>query len=154
MTFRIIGLDPEPFLDLAGQSDAELAEHGIMRRVSDGTGFPCRVSLKDVGAGERVLLLNFEHQPAPTPFRSSHAIYVREGEQHRYDRVGEIPDLLRKRLLSIRAFDAGHMLVDADVIPGDAAAALIERFFASPATDYLHVHYARPGCYAARVDRV
>jgi len=22
-----------------------------------------------------------------------------------------------------------------------------------PRADYLHVHYARPGCYAARIDR-
>ncbi|GAO38565.1 hypothetical protein SCH01S_16_00840 [Sphingomonas changbaiensis NBRC 104936] len=153
MTFRITGLDPEPFLDLASLSDERLAERGVVRRVSDGTGFPCRVSLEDVAAGERVLLLNYEHQPAPTPFRSSHAIYVREGERRRFDRVDDVPALLRSRLLSIRAFDSAHMLVDADVVEGEAAAEAIERFFATPDTDYLHVHYARPGCFAARVDR-
>jgi hypothetical protein len=153
MAFRISGLDPSPFLDLAGLSDEALAERGVMRRVSDGTGFPCRVSLEDVAAGEAVLLLNYEHQPAPTPFRSAHAIYVREGEQRRFDRVDDVPALLRSRLLSIRAFDAAHMLVDADVVEGEAAAEAIERLLAAPGTDYLHVHYARPGCFAARVDR-
>jgi hypothetical protein len=153
MTFRITGLDPEPFLELAGLSDAALAERGVVRRVSDGTGFPCRVSLEDVAAGEPVLLLNFEHQPAPTPFRSSHAIFVREGERRHYDRVDEIPKLLRSRLLSIRAFDAGHMMIDADVVPGEDAADTIGRFFDTPEAAYLHVHYARPGCFAARVDR-
>jgi hypothetical protein len=30
----------------------------------------------------------------------------------------------------------------------------IERLFADPRAAYLHLHYAAPGCYAARVDRV
>jgi hypothetical protein len=30
---------------------------------------------------------------------------------------------------------------------------LIEHQFAQPKTQYLHIHFARPGCYAARVDR-
>lgn len=153
MTFRIAGLDPDPFLSLAGLSDAALADRGVMRRVSDGSGFPCRVTLEDAPAGEPVLLMNYEHQPAATPFRSSHAIFVREGKAERYDRVGEVPALLRSRLLSVRAFDSADMMVDADVVPGENAAEAIERFFASPETAYLHIHYARPGCFAARVDR-
>ena len=28
-----------------------------------------------------------------------------------------------------------------------------EAMFANPAVAYLHLHYARPGCYAAGVDR-
>ena len=153
MTFRITGLDPAPFLELAGLSDAALAARGAMRQVSNGSGFPCRVTLKDAPAGETVLLLNYEHQPAATPFRSCHAIFVREGTSLRYDRIDEVPDLFLTRLLSIRAFDATDMMIDADVFPGDAAAEAIERFFARPDTAYLHIHYARPGCFAARVDR-
>jgi Protein of unknown function (DUF1203) len=30
----------------------------------------------------------------------------------------------------------------------------IERQFANAAADYLHIHFAAPGCYAARVDRI
>ena len=31
---------------------------------------------------------------------------------------------------------------------------LIERLFANPDVDYIHVHNARRGCYSGRVDRV
>lgn len=151
--FRITGLDPAPFLDLAGLSDSALAERGVVRMISNGTGFPCRISLEDAAAGERMLLLNFEHQPAPTPFRSRHAIFVREGEGRRFDRTGEIPGQLRRRLLSIRAFDAAHMMIDADVTPGETAAPVIERLLDQPATEYLHIHFAGRGCYAARAER-
>ena len=153
MHFRISGLPAEPFQHLFALSDAELKRHGAVRRIAEDSGYPCRVSLTDAKAGDEVILVNYEHQDADTPYRSRHAIYVRAGEQ-RYDAMGEIPVQLRKRLLSVRAFDRDGMLVDADVAEGKALEAQIERFFANETVSYLHLHYARPGCYAARVDRV
>ena len=49
------------------------------------------------------------------------------------DAVGEIPEQLRKRLLSVRAFDASGMMVDADVIEGRLLEEMIGRFFANVA---------------------
>jgi hypothetical protein len=152
MQFRISGLPAEPFQHLFALGDAELKRHGAVRRVAENSGYPCRVSLTDAKAGDEVILVNYEHQDADTPYRSRHAIYVRKGER-RYDAVGEIPEQLRKRLLSVRAFDENGMMVDADVIEGRLLEELIGRFFANDAVAYIHLHYARPGCYAARVDR-
>ena len=42
---------------------------------------------------------------------------------------------------------------DAEVVEGDALEALIARFFADESVAYLHVHNARRGCYACRIDR-
>lgn len=152
MHFRISGLPAEPFQHLFALSDAELKRHGAVRRIAEDSGYPCRVSLTDAKAGDEVILVNYEHQDADTPYRSRHAVYVRAGEQ-RYDAMGEVPVQLRKRLLSVRAFDHGGMMVDADVTDGKALEAQIARFFANETVSYLHLHYARPGCYAARVDR-
>lgn len=152
MQFRISGLPAEPFQHLFGLGDEELRRHGAVRRVAENGGCPCRISLTDAAAGDEVILVNYEHQDADTPYRARHAIYVRAGER-RYDAVGEIPEQLRKRLLSVRAFDPTGMMVDADVVEGRVLESMIERFFADAAVAYLHLHYARPGCYAARVDR-
>jgi hypothetical protein len=152
MQFRISGLPAEPFQHLFALSDDDLRRHGAVRRVAENSGYPCRISLTDAKAGDEVILVNYEHQDADTPYRSRHAIYVRKGER-RYDEVGEIPEQLRKRLLSVRAFDDSGMMVDADVVEGRMLESMIERFFANDAVGYLHLHYARPGCYAARVDR-
>ena len=54
---------------------------------------------------------------------------------------------------SLRAFDGKGMMKAADVVPGTAIENMIAEMFANDATEYLHVHYAKPGCYAARVDR-
>jgi hypothetical protein len=152
--FVIRGIDPAPFVPLYGLSDAALREHGALRMTVDASpGFPCRVSLEDAAVGERVLLLNYEHLPVDTPYRSRHAIFVREGEAQAAHYADRVPRQLAIRLLSLRAFDAAGMMRDADVVEGRDLTAAIDRFFADPAITYLHAHNAKPGCFAARIDR-
>ena len=103
--------------------------------------------------GEELLLLNHAHQPANTPYRSTHAIYVRRLADRAFDAVDTVPEVMTSRLVAVRAFDARHMMIDADVSEGEATGALIERLLANPEASYLQAHYARRGCYAARIER-
>lgn len=154
MSFRITGLPAALFRPLYGLSDAALLARGVRRCVADRKpGFPDRIELRDAEPGETLLLLNYMHQPAANPYRASHAIFVREGAECTWDRIDEVPALLRSRLLSVRAFDADDLMIDADVVDGAALETLIERSFADRRAAYLHLHYARRGCYAARVER-
>ena len=154
MSFRIVGLSADQFAPLFSLSDEDLRRHGARRQVADRTpGFPCRVSLRDAEPGETVLLIHYEHQPADTPYRAGHAIYVRAGAEEAKPAAGEVPDVLRRRLLSVRAFDSNGMMVEADVVEGKALEPIIDRLFSNPAVAYLHLHNAKPGCYAARVER-
>jgi hypothetical protein len=153
MSFRITGLDPSSFQHLHAGSNAELAAAGAQRvRVTEKPAAPCRISLDDAEIGETVLLLNYAHQPADTPYRQQGPIFIRE-TQARFDARDTIPPALARRTLSLRAFGADHMMVDADLVEGAEAAALIERFFANSAIAYIHAHYARRGCFAALVER-
>jgi hypothetical protein len=154
MTFRITGLSPEPFRPLFALSDEELAARGARRVIADSSpGFPDRVSLGDAEPGERLLLVNYTHQPADNPYRASHAIYVSESAREPYDRTGEVPGALRRRLISLRAFDSRDMMIDADVADGRELEAAIARLFENPDVTYLQAHFAKRGCYAARVER-
>jgi hypothetical protein len=155
MPYVFSGLPLEPFRPLFGLSDEALAERGVVRRtVDERPGFPCRVSLDDPEPGETVLLLNYEHQSADTPFRASHAIYVGEHAKEAHPAVNEVPPSLRARnAISLRAFDEAGMLIAAEVAPGAALEPAIERLLAKPEAAYLHAHYAAMGCYAARIDR-
>lgn len=153
MSFRVLGLSPTPFRPLFAMSDARLHELGARRIIADDPRMPCRVSMEHARLGEELLLLNFEHQPENTPYRSTHAIYVRTAADKAYDAVDVLPEVLRSRLLSVRAFDAEHMMIDAEVCDGSEAAGWFDKFLGSPHTSYLHVHNAKRGCYAARVER-
>ena len=154
MSFRISGLPAGEFATFFGMADAELAAHNACRVVADRhPGFPCRVSLVDAQPGERLLLVNYEHLAVASPYRSRYAIYVRESARDAHLGVNEIPPVLRQRLLSLRAFSHAGMLLDADIAEGAELAGALERLLAPPEVEYLHAHNARPGCFAARVDR-
>lgn len=152
MSFRITGLSAQSFAHLFGLGDAELAREGAIRLPTrPGDAHPDRIELSDALPGETVLLVNHEHQPAHTPYRSRHAVFVRERAGAPFDAVDEVPAALRRRLLSLRAFDAAGMMVDADIVDGTAIEGLIERLLARPEVDYIHAHFARRGCYAALI---
>jgi uncharacterized protein YbaR (Trm112 family) len=155
MTFRIRGLDMEQFASYVGLDDDALRARNARRVVADSCpGYPDRVELRDALVGETLLLVNYEHQPAASPFRASHAVYVLERAAKAYDAIDEVPRLLRTRAISLRAFDDQGMLVGAELCPGTELESGIEQLLRAASTSYLHLHYAKPGCYACRVDRV
>ena len=152
--FRVRGLEAIQFQHLYGLADDDLVRHGARRYIVDKKpGFPDRVEMRDVEIGERVLLLNFVHQPAGNPYRASHAIFVREGATAPFDEVNTVPEVIRIRPISLRAFDDTDEMVDADLVSGDQLKALVKHFFLQPKIAYLHAHYAKRGCYAARIDK-
>lgn len=154
MSFVVSALPAAPFQPLFGLSDEALAAQGIQRRTVEAPGSPCRITLEDALPGETVLLMNYEHQPADTPFRSRHAIFVREGASDRRFAPGEIPPAFAARkFMSLRAFDVEGMMVDADIALTAELPAAIDRLLAHPEAAYLHAHYAGAGCFAARIDR-
>ncbi len=78
---------------------------------------------------------------------------MREGATETYDRVDEVPEVMRVRPISLRAFDRADLMVDADLVDGRDLEDLIARFLSNPQVVYLHAHYAKRGCYAARIER-
>ena len=153
MSFRISALPSETFAPLFALDDAALQAAGGRRVVADAKpGYPCRVSLTDAEIDESLILLHYEHQPAATPFRASHAVYVREGVTRAEPAIGEVPAALRNRTLSLRGYDAADMLIAAELCEGMDAKNAIAVMLADDRVAYLHLHYARAGCYAARVD--
>ncbi len=154
MSFRITGLRAEHFAALFDLSDSELAAQGAVRKTAENRtpGYPCRVGLTDSREGDDLILLNYEHHRVDSPYRMRFAIYVRRGEET-YDRIDEVPEQLRLRQLAVRAFDSDGMMRGFELIDGHYVELAIERLFAAPEVDYLHIHFAAPGCYAARAVR-
>jgi hypothetical protein len=153
MSFQIVGLPPEPFAPLFALDDATLRSRGMIRVIAGQGGFPCRISLRDATPGDELLLLNYEHQSAPSPYRASHAIYVGRNASVPFLAEDEVAPILATRLLSVRAFDDAGLMLDAEVCEGRECADLFNRMLENPAVDYLHAHTARRGCYLARIDR-
>ena len=154
-SFRLVGLAPEAFEPLFEMSPAELAGRGIQRVVADADhGFPCRVSLEDARAGDELLLLPFDNLPEPgTPYRSGGAIFVRRGVRQATLQPGELPPYVTRRTMSVRAYDAQHMMVAGEVWAGEAVRVPLERLLADDNVSYIHLHNAGRGCFSCRVER-
>ena len=155
MAYVIGGLSVEPFKPFFGLSDAELASHHIVRITADApVGYPCRVLLEDANPGDTLLLVNHEYQPADTPYRGRHAIFVNEAATAPRTFVDAVPPVLSvRKAISLRAFDANDMMIDAEVVTGADVEATVLRLLTNPAVAYLHAHNAARGCFAARIDR-
>jgi len=153
MQARYLGLAPAPFQKLFGLPDELLSQQGAVRIVADSKpGFPCRISLRDAEPGEPVLLLTHTHLAGDTPYRSSGPIFVREGAVEAYAGSDLPPDMV-SRLYSIRAYDRDDMMIDAEVAEGEALTRTIASYLARDEIAFLHLHHARRGCFACRVER-
>ncbi len=154
MNYQLRGLEPAQFENLFNLTETALAERGMRwMRADQPVGFPCRISLQDAPVGEAVLLLPFTHQDSRSPYRASGPIFIRRGIAKAARIMNELPTYLTLRPLSVRAYDAADEMLDADVVDGAAAELIIERYLDRPDVSYLHIHFARRGCYACRVDR-
>jgi len=154
MNFKITGLPVVQFEALLRLDDDALRTHGAQRLVADvADAYPCRITLEDAAPGEEVLLLTHAHQRDPSPYAASGPIFIRKRATTTAVFLNQVPDQQRRRLLSVRAYDQRNWIIDAEVTPGSELGSSIERLFKSRAVTYLHVHNARYGCYACRVDR-
>ncbi|WOI54503.1 DUF1203 domain-containing protein [Parvularcula sp. LCG005] len=122
-------------------------------KASSCPGFPCRISLEDAPIGEDVLLVNFEHHAVMSPYRSTYAIYVRPDVRQAAPYKSALPPILWNRPIAIRAFDAEGMLIGADLGKNEMLPEKIDRLLDVKGAQYLHLHNAMHGCYAASVMR-
>jgi Protein of unknown function (DUF1203) len=154
MTYQITPLSRASFAPLFAMDDAALAARGAVRVTAvAGQGYPCRVSLADAAAGETLILLNHISHDVATPYRSSYAIYVREGADESPALIDTTPAVFEGRPLGLRGFTSAGMLADARLaLPGHADAKIRE-LFENAEIAYIHAHNAAHGCFSAKVER-
>ncbi len=152
--FQLIGIDHAPFQALFDLSDEQLNQLSAKRCIADESpGYPCRISLEDAALGEELLLLPYRHQPAASPYCASGPIFIRRGVQQRRLAIGEVPNYIKTRLISVRAYDAAHMIVDASVCEGVVAGNVITEYFSRDDVAYIHLHNAKRGCFSCKAVR-
>ncbi len=154
VNFQFVALDKSEFESYLELTDEGLSDCNARWLVADvKPGFPCRVSLQNAEIGERVLAISYCFQNAASPYRASGPIFVRELAETANPSVNEVPEMLVESLLSVRAYNAENMLVAADVVEGVKLESAITNQFSEDSVDYLHIHYAKHGCFNSVVRR-
>ena len=145
-TFRLAPIDP-------ATADA-LRVTGDQRYVADSKpGYPCRQCLRDADVGDELILVSHDPFTIDSPYRSASPIFLHLEPCGGPERADDLPVQLTGRQLSVRAFDAGAMMIDAAVIDGADLQPTIERFFATTEAADIHVHNAVRGCWAVTIER-
>ena len=145
-TFRLQPIDPAAAADLR-------ALGGETYVADTKPGYPCRQCLRDAEIGEELILVSHDPFTTESPYRSTSPIFLHRHECVPPSDPHELPIQLTERLLSVRSFDRGEMMIDAAVVDGNDLGDTIGRFFGSEESQRVHVHNANRGCWAVTVER-
>ncbi len=154
LNFKVQALPIETYSGLFSLSNDALLDYNARRiTVDTKPGYPCRVSLIDAELGESVIALSHTHHLVAGPYAASGPIFIRELATKVTFGLNEVPNLLKKRFLSIRAYCASGSMRDACSVNGDELLNEILNLFADNEISYLHLHNANTGCYLCNVQR-
>lgn len=154
VSFKMFAIENK-FNHLFNLSEEQLLEKGMVKMIVDkNPGYPCRVTLEDAEIGEEVLLFPFEYHKTNSPYKGSGPIYIRKNAEKVNLAINEIPEMLFKRLQSLRVYDKNGMMIDAKTLEGKAIKKEIEIIFKNDVASYIQIHNANPGCYNCHVTRV
>jgi len=115
---------------------------------------PCRRCLHDATPGERLALTSYDPFLVRSPYAGEGPVFVHADGCERFaGEPGALSEQVGGRVLSVRAYDADAMLTEATVLAGERFRERAEELLEDPEVEFLHVHFAGPGCFAFRVDR-
>jgi Protein of unknown function (DUF1203) len=117
-------------------------------------GYPCRQCLRDAEVGDELVLVSYHPFKTDSPYASASPIFLHREFCGNNRDTSALPQQLERRLLSIRAFDKHERMLEAEVAPGTELSDVIRGFFSMKNVDHVHVHNAKRGCWAARIDRI
>jgi Protein of unknown function (DUF1203) len=127
----------------------------IRRTVAPNTLAPCRHCLRDALSGEEVLLGSY-NLPGPTGvYWTPSPIWLHVKPCERYAAENHIAEIVRPRLVSVRAYDAEQMcLYDlGHAGDGESVDTALTTALDDPRTSFVNIHTAKPGCLLCRVER-
>ena len=135
----------------AGEVDARGRD--ARRRVADSP-LPCRRCLRNAAVGDDLVLASYDPFTLRSPYAGEGPVFVHaEGCEPFVPEPGRLSEQVAGRQLSVRAYDDEAMMLDAAVIPGERFAERVPALLDEDGVEFLHVHFAGPGCFAFRVDR-
>jgi Protein of unknown function (DUF1203) len=137
------------------QTGPDDAGNSLHRKIADHPA-PCRHCLAESKVGAPLLLGSYHFGRPHGVYRTPSPIFVHAEHCERFEQAATVPEIVRHRLVSVRAYDADDMCIYelGDVCDGTKVEQLIDRALTDRRTDFLNIHTARPGCFLCRVERL
>ncbi len=152
-TYRVLAMPEAVAAAVRATLTSPFSKHPTFADVAKGYG-PCRLCLRtfQVGAERRILLTydpfaGREDLPLPGP------IFIHEDACTRYPEDAGFPNQLRAHPLTLNAYGRGRKLHAQEYVTDGMVEPVLERLFARPEVDYIHVRDTKAGCYDLCVER-
>jgi hypothetical protein len=116
-------------------------------------GAPCRHCLKLIPAGEQATLFTYdafealEKLPLPGP------VYIHAKSCKRYREDAGFPPELKNSPRTLNAYAQGRRLLAQEYVENGTVDSAVEKLFARPDVDYIHVRSTTAGCYTFQIER-
>src|SRR5438132_9052288 len=94
-------------------------------RAGEAGALPCRVCLKEAEIGDELLLFSYSPFERPVPYRNVGPIFAHANGCEPYAPAGGIPELMRRRLLALRGYDANDRMVECDLVEGKVIESMV-----------------------------
>jgi hypothetical protein len=152
--FRCIPMDTTGAVRFR-QTGRDDAGNPVHTKIVDRSS-PCRHCLAEAKVGEKVLLGSYHFGRPHGVYWTPSPIFVHADGCERFEQADVVPEIVRNRLVSVRAYDADDMCIYelGDVCDGTEVERLLDRALVDRRTDYVNIHTARPGCFLCRVARL
>jgi hypothetical protein len=151
--FRVIPIPEEVAEKARATRKSPQYGHPVHAEVATGYG-PCRQCLHTFDEGhESRLLFTYNPFEGRDSYPSPGPIFIHEQPCETYGENGEFPDGLSRLPLVLEGYGAGRWPVTQERVQDGKVERAIERIFALPAVEYIHVRNLEAGCFIAQIDR-
>lgn len=126
------------------------------RKISDGTGVPCRHCLCDVGEGVPFLVLAYRPFPTLQPYAETGPIFLHEEPCDRAAESSAMPPVLaRRKSHLIKGYGSDDRIVDGTgaVAPSAELEVAARAILVRADVAYVHVRSAVNNCFTCRIER-
>ncbi|MGQ2902296.1 MAG: DUF1203 domain-containing protein [Neoaquamicrobium sediminum] len=126
------------------------------RRVSDGSGIPCRHCLRHVAAGEDYLTFAYRPFPTPQPYAETGPVFLHAAECERAPEGDVLSPMFRATPdYILRGYSADDRIVygTGGVVATHKICGRAHEIFEREDVAYVHMRSARNNCYQLRIER-
>jgi len=126
----------------------------VQRLDADRT-YPCRHCLREASGRSGMLLFSYQTPKPKSVYGHPMAIFMCACDCERFEKKDVIPDIVRNRIVSFRAFYGdGMMIYDAnELVDGGDHDAAVRRIFSRDDVAYINAHTAKAGCMLCHIER-
>jgi hypothetical protein len=117
--------------------------------------YPCRHCLREASGEQGMLLLSHQAPEPRSVYGHPTAIFLCAQACARFDAPDTVPEIVRNRQVSLRAFNSdGMMLYTAnELVEGAGHDAAIRRIFDRAEVAFINVHTTKAGCMLCHIAR-